>query len=174
LTGPLSDLTATGPPKPDADWLSNAMWNEVLTISELWADSHPGLAKHFQDDLESWRRIYDCVEAHLEPLPGAWNDLDMLSKILVLRALRIDKVTDAVLLFVAEKIGRKFVEPPTFDIAKSFSDSSSTTPLIFILSPGVDPITEVMEYAEKSRHGKTVREHLARPRAGTEGNEDDR
>merc|ERR1719506_3001030 len=46
LTGPLSDLTATGPPKPDAAWLSNAMWNEVLTISELWAASHPGLAKH--------------------------------------------------------------------------------------------------------------------------------
>eukprot|EP00971_Amphidinium_carterae_P057239 1131529-Amphidinium_carterae.1 len=47
------------------------------------------------------------------------------------------------------KVGQKFVEPPTFDISKSYADSVNTTPLIFILSPGTDPVADVIQFAEK-------------------------
>jgi dynein heavy chain len=43
--------------------------------------------------------------------------------------------------FVKNKIGPKFIEPPTFDLGSSYEDSSPKIPLIFILSPGVDPMT---------------------------------
>ena len=48
-----------------------------------------------------------------------------------------------------QEIGGKFVEPPTFDIAKSYGDSLNTTPLIFILSPGTDPVSDVIRFAEQ-------------------------
>ena len=42
--------------------------------------------------------------------------------------------------FVKDKLGEKFVDPPPFDLAKSYADSNPTIPLIFVLSPGADPM----------------------------------
>jgi dynein heavy chain len=51
--------------------------------------------------------------------------------------------------FIANQIGQKFIDPPTFDIEKSYADSINTTPLIFILSPGTDPVQDVIDFSKK-------------------------
>jgi dynein heavy chain len=45
-----------------------------------------------------------------------------------------------VTVFIEEALGSKFVKPRRMDFAKSFEESSNTTPVFFILSPGVDPL----------------------------------
>jgi dynein heavy chain len=49
--------------------------------------------------------------------------------------------------FVKLKLGHKFIEPPSFDINSSFEDSNSKVPLIFVLSPGVDPMDSLLKFA---------------------------
>lgn len=47
-----------------------------------------------------------------EPLPGIWDSqLDSFQKLLVLRCLRGDKVTNAMQDFVAANLGQSFIEP---------------------------------------------------------------
>ncbi|CAJ1336216.1 unnamed protein product [Effrenium voratum] len=60
----------------------------------------------------------------------------------------------ALITFISNQIGGRFVEPPTFDISKSFADSVNTTPLIFILSPGTDPVSDVIAFADKLNMAK--------------------
>uniref|UniRef100_A0A8C3D5L5 Dynein axonemal heavy chain 12 n=1 Tax=Cairina moschata TaxID=8855 RepID=A0A8C3D5L5_CAIMO len=54
----------------------------------------------------------------------------------------LHQIGPAITTFVTDKLGKKFVEPPPFDLTKSYLDSNSTIPLIFVLSPGADPMSK--------------------------------
>jgi len=147
LVGPTSDMVEKGPPIPQ-DWVGKQRWNEVLTLNTLPAFS--GFSDYFAANISEFKRIYDSVEADKEPLPGHWEEkLSPLQKLCFIRAMRVDCLKAALITFISNQIGQRFVEPPTFDISKSFADSVNTTPLIFILSPGTDPVSDVITFADK-------------------------
>jgi len=71
---------------------------------------------------------------------GEWDSkCNELQRMLLVRCLRPDRVIFACTLFVGNALGRKYVEPPVLDLAESYGDSTPASPLIFVLSPGVDP-----------------------------------
>jgi len=72
-------------------------------------------------------------------------------KLLILRTIRPDKLIPAVQNYVVEELGEKFISPPAFDLAKIYGDSSSTTPLIFILSPGSDPFASLNSFSTQKK-----------------------
>ena len=45
-------------------------------------------------------------------------------------------------------MGRKYVEPPPMNLRECYNDSSTTMPLIFILSTGSDPNKDIQLLAE--------------------------
>ena len=90
-------------------------------------------------------------------LPGNWSeDLDSFQKLLVLRCIRADKVTNAMQDFVAHHLGQRFIEPQTADLSQVFKDSSPSVPLIFVLSPGTDPAVALYKFAEEMRFSKKL------------------
>ncbi len=52
---------------------------------------------------------------------------------------RPDRAIFAATSYVANALGRKFVEPPVLDLGETLGDSTPLSPLIFVLSAGVDP-----------------------------------
>ena len=68
---------------------------------------------------------------------------------IVLKAIRMDKVVPAVEMWISAKLGKEFIVPPGFDLGKCFKDSTAFTPLIFLLSPGSDPVTDFMRFAKE-------------------------
>lgn len=58
----------------------------------------------------------------------------------MMRALRPDRMTYAVAVFIEEKLGYKYIEGKTLEFAKSYQETSPSTPIFFILSPGVNPL----------------------------------
>ncbi len=60
--------------------------------------------------------------------------------VLIVYFLKIFQVVPLVKNFVAEKLGRHFIQPPPFDWSKSYADSNQCSPLLFILSPGAVPM----------------------------------
>lgn len=54
--------------------------------------------------------------------------------------------------FVQDGMGLHFIVPPSFDISKSFADSNYLIPLIFILSPGSDPMEALTKFADSMNY----------------------
>ncbi|XP_022428502.1 dynein heavy chain 12, axonemal isoform X8 [Delphinapterus leucas] len=131
---------------PDPTWLQDKSWEEICRASEFPA--FKGLRNHFCDNIAEWREIYNSKEPHNAKFPAPMDTmLNELQKIIILRCLRPDKITPAITNYVTDKLGKKFVEPPPFDLTKSYLDSNCTIPLIFVLSPGADPMASLLKFA---------------------------
>jgi len=138
----------------DRPWLSNASWSDLIDVSELPAFS--GLATEVEANLKRWEAIYDAVDPAkaLEDTFGErWN---LFQRVVLLRCIRPDKVVPLVQQFISVQMGSKFIDPPAFDLKACFDDSVCTTPLIFVLSPGADPMTELQKVAERVGKGKQL------------------
>eukprot|EP00744_Colponema_vietnamica_P000902 GILI01001554.1.p1 GENE.GILI01001554.1~~GILI01001554.1.p1 ORF type:complete len:2075 (+),score=684.51 GILI01001554.1:415-6225(+) len=133
-------------PKNPTDWLSAQAWDNITCTDNL--PSMKGLVSHFEQNVIEWKRWFVAPEPEKESLPGEWESkLDGLQKMIVLRCLRPDRVVFSATTYVSSQIGSQFVDPPPFDLEKIFDDSTNTTPLIFVLSPGVDPMTLLNQLA---------------------------
>jgi len=134
-------------PNPDPSWLSDKSWSEIVRASLL-----PGLEKlreSFQSDISQWKAYYDLPNPQDYPFPEPFEEEgETLQKLVILRCVRIDKLVVGVQSFVIHHMGTEFVEPPPFDLQSSYDDSSNITPLIFILSPGSDPMAGLIKFAE--------------------------
>ncbi|XP_072845880.2 dynein axonemal heavy chain 1 isoform X2 [Pogona vitticeps] len=140
---------------PAPEWLYERAWNDILALSNL--NNFSRFSDDFVGNLPSFRAIFDSAEPHREPLPGIWNNkLDSFQKLLVLRCLRGDKVTNAMQDFVAANLGQSFIEPQTANLSVVFKESAATTPLIFVLSPGTDPAADLYKFAEEMKFSKKL------------------
>ena len=85
------------------------------------------------------------------PWPRNWSSekLNSFQRLLVLNAIMPDKVKVAIQELVIEVLGKQFVEYPTFNLDEAYKASRFSTPIIFILSPGADPLVELRNLAEK-------------------------
>ncbi|XP_075981520.1 dynein heavy chain at 62B [Anticarsia gemmatalis] len=141
-------IAVENPIKKPNDWVPDKSWDEICRISDLPA--FKGFSDHFVKNITKWQEVYDDLEPHNKPLPTPWGDkLSWFQKLLVVRVLRPDKLTTAVSEFVERQMGKKYTTPPPFDIGKSFGDSNCLAPLIFILSPGSDPMGALIKYCER-------------------------
>lgn len=67
---------------------------------------------------------------------------------LVLRIFRPDRVVNGMKRFIIDSHkSDKFVQPPTINFDKIFKASNEKSPIVFILSPGADPLSDVQNLA---------------------------
>ena len=80
-------------------------------------------------------------EPHNIPLPPVFEDrLTQFQRLMLLKVLRTGKMIFQIKCFVKAELGAKFIESPPFDLEGCLADSTNITPIIFVLSPGADPI----------------------------------
>ncbi|XP_029005758.1 dynein axonemal heavy chain 1 [Betta splendens] len=140
---------------PAASWLSARAWLDILGLAAL--PNFRNLAESFTEHLQTFKRIFDSSQPHRETLPGGWaTDLTSFQKLLILRCLRADCLIQGLQDFVSVHLGQRFIEPQTSDLSVVFTESSPSTPLIFVLSPGTDPAADLYKFADVMQFSKKM------------------
>ncbi|XP_071360020.1 dynein axonemal heavy chain 6 [Trachinotus anak] len=157
--------------RPDVPWLSDFYWQTCCELEETlpcFKDISKEITRthihiklgRFQGSInpETWE---DYV-SELPPLGeskevkkdssirGYWNErLGAFQKLILIKSFLEEKVVFAATEFVIVSLGKQFVENPPVDLANLYNDMSPTTPLIFILSTGSDPMGAFQRFAKE-------------------------
>ena len=129
------------------DFITNIGWGAIKTLSTM--DEFRNLDRDIENNSKRWRKFAEAEAPEKEKFPQEWKKKDALQRLCMMRALRPDRMTYAVVSFVEEKLGAQFVENRSVEFAKSFEEAGPSTPIFFILSPGVNPLKDVEALGKK-------------------------
>uniref|UniRef100_A0A9L0S2Z6 Dynein axonemal heavy chain 17 n=1 Tax=Equus caballus TaxID=9796 RepID=A0A9L0S2Z6_HORSE len=129
------------------DFLQHQGWGGIKALSEM--DEFKNLDNDIEGSAKRWKKLVESEAPEKEIFPKEWKNKTALQKLCMVRCMRPDRMTYAVKNFVEEKMGSKFVEGRSVEFSKSYEESSPSTPIFFILSPGVDPLKDVEALGKK-------------------------
>ncbi|CAF3393401.1 unnamed protein product [Rotaria sp. Silwood1] len=129
------------------DFLNDISWGGIKALSQM--QEFTNLDRDIEGSAKRWKKFVEMEAPEKEKLPQEWKNKTALQKLCMMRALRPDRMLYALSLFVEEKLGKQFVENRAVPFNKSYEETNTSTPVFFILSPGVDPIKEVEALGKK-------------------------
>lgn len=82
-------------------------------------------------------------------MPCGYKDkVDIFKQVLIIRCLRPDRIITATKAFIALRLSDYYVQPPSLVYDKIFEKSTALMPIVFILSPGADPQSDVAKLGD--------------------------
>ena len=155
LAGPSGDVPI---PNNPTEWINKNEWptfyRQLNYMSEHF-DQVRGIESYFMKKPNAFKPLYDSMSPQTDPMPDQWEEkASEFLKLCFIKMVRPDKLITSIQLWIERNIGKEFIEPPPFELAKSYKQSSNIVPLIFILSPGSDPINDIKKFAEDQGYDK--------------------
>uniref|UniRef100_A0A8D0AJS5 Dynein axonemal heavy chain 7 n=1 Tax=Sander lucioperca TaxID=283035 RepID=A0A8D0AJS5_SANLU len=112
-------------------WLPKKSWDEICRLEEM--ERFKGL----RHDMSEFNMVLCCAYSqnpHQTPFPDEWKEkLSQFQRMLV---IHIDLL-------------HNFFKSPPFNLSQAFVDSHCCAPLIFILSPGSDPMAALLKFGDE-------------------------
>jgi dynein heavy chain len=142
---------------PQIDWITQAMWDNITELEKQLPETFTGVVNAVSLNPKEWQRWFlsNKPEPENASLPGEWETKceDRLKKMIVLRCLRQDRVIHAIKNFVEANVDptikKEFMESKPTNLQEIHAASIPQVPIIFVLSPGVDPRDLLLNFAEK-------------------------
>jgi dynein heavy chain, axonemal len=137
-------------------WMTETMWAQLKQLEVTIPAVFKSITAHIESESLSWKRWVNEERLENMDLPRAFREMSQFHKLMLIRIFRPDRMTSALGAFVSTKLGPEFIERVPFSMEKLYSESSNTTPLFFMLFPGVDPTPAAEAMAAKSGTGRFV------------------
>jgi dynein heavy chain len=137
---------------PLSEWMPEAIWPKIKNLETLKVFS--GLGDMMQADSDDWLVFFDNEHCETAKIPGDLKDIAIFHKILLLRALRPDRIASLLTEWIAIELGKNYVQQPALDMSATYEETDSVTPVFFVLFAGVDPTPWVEEIGRT--HGFTL------------------
>ncbi|XP_035208679.1 dynein heavy chain 2, axonemal-like [Stegodyphus dumicola] len=136
------------PPNPCSLWLPQHCWDHITQLERL--PKFLGITVSFDEISRMWQDWYTTAEPEKIYLPGNWRNIcDEFQRLLIIRCLRPDRITNCISNFVDKNLGKGFLVYPGMDLSEIVKESTSNKPLVvFTLSSYIDPEQIIQNLAE--------------------------
>ncbi|KAL0208847.1 hypothetical protein P9112_011434 [Eukaryota sp. TZLM1-RC] len=122
-------------------WLDDQAWAAVVGLSVF--DDFRRLPSDIESGSKRWKEWFKSGAPEHQRLPQDYSKKTEFQKLMILRAMRPDRITYTLREYVANAIGSKYVDSLPYSLETTYEEMSPDVPIFFILSPGVDPVKQV-------------------------------
>ena len=149
--------SASPPPITDelSRWMGEAQWAAVDGLAGSGVPGLAALGKDLERCSDEWAAWCRAPAPERAPMPGDWGRAGEFRRLLLLRALRPDRVPSALQAYCEAAMGPAFAAraAEAFDPAVVLRESSASTPIFFVLFPGYSPSKEIEAFARAKGRG---------------------
>ncbi|GFO07646.1 dynein heavy chain 10, axonemal [Plakobranchus ocellatus] len=122
--------------KPFA-WIPDSGWEDCVRLAAEFPDCFGSLLTEIDNNHDVWKEWFDDDMPESQPFPMGYDErMSSFQKLMLLR-------------YVSTIMGERYVTPPILSFDNIFEQSSPTSPIVFILSPGSDPAGDLIKLAER-------------------------
>ncbi|TYZ60954.1 hypothetical protein PybrP1_011234 [[Pythium] brassicae (nom. inval.)] len=149
---------AVGPESAVA-WLGDSQWQALQALVAL--EPFERFVADLEESEARFREWYNAASPETEKLPLDWRELDKSApflKLLVVKCLRPDRLTQAISNFIATTLphGAQYLgcdaQLSSYAVlCSAYRESAPWTPMYFVLSPGTDVVGDVDRLAEQGQ-----------------------
>uniref|UniRef100_A0AAR2JK60 Cytoplasmic dynein 2 heavy chain 1 n=1 Tax=Pygocentrus nattereri TaxID=42514 RepID=A0AAR2JK60_PYGNA len=121
---------------------------ERLTALALLKTTFPALYQSLcLNDADLWLSFSQSSTCEQEIPPSIAKKISLFQQVLVVQALRPDRLQSAMATFASRALGMKELSPPPLNLRRVYGETMETEPVLLIISPGADPSQELLELA---------------------------
>jgi dynein heavy chain len=140
--------------KKPHSWLPDQTWEDCTRLSLDFGAIFGNLLDEIERNEKTWKTWFDSDAPERDGFPLNYGEvLNPFQRLMLLRCFRVDRIYLAVTDYVTVIMGEQYVTPPTVSFEAIWEQSTTQSPIVFILSPGSDPTTDLLKLAERSEFG---------------------
>ncbi|XP_008581746.1 PREDICTED: cytoplasmic dynein 2 heavy chain 1-like, partial [Galeopterus variegatus] len=106
------------------------------------------------EDVALWRPYCHNSMCEQEFPSSLAKKVSLFQQVLVVQALRPDRLQSAMALFACKTLGLKELSPLPLNLKRLYKETLEIEPILIIISPGADPSQELQELANAERSGE--------------------
>lgn len=116
------------------------------------------ITKHIVENWKDWQEWMNSEDPYKLPIPGApagsevgcyQEQLSMFDRLILMKTFRPELIQQSISTYIINEIGNFYAESPSVSMKLIFEDIDKTIPLIFVLSQGADPTSQLLKFAKE-------------------------
>ncbi|XP_064157010.1 dynein cytoplasmic 2 heavy chain 1 isoform X2 [Anguilla rostrata] len=138
--------------QPSREQIPSWIDQERLGAVAMFKNTFPALYQTLSlGDADLWLTFSRSSSCEQEFPPSIAKKVSLFQQVLVVQAIRPDRLQSAMAFFASQALGMRELSPPPLNLRRLFGETLEIEPVLIIISPGADPSQELLDLA-----GETV------------------
>ncbi|KAM6946318.1 LOW QUALITY PROTEIN: cytoplasmic dynein 2 heavy chain 1 [Aplochiton taeniatus] len=128
-------------------WIDQERLGAVAMFKSTFPALYPLLCLSDGDLWLSFSRSSSCEQ---EVPPSVARKITPFQQVLLVQAVRPDRLQSAMSAFTSQALGMRELSPPPLNLRRLYGETLEVEPVLLIISPGADPSLELLELASET------------------------